>query len=158
MTTSTRCGSDVVRSGLLSTAAVFLALTCLSSAQPLTLQPLTSTTEPVYSMPLPPLPPLALPPPLVPAPPSSISLPIPPVPPPTIGPVDGPCPCPEMDSTTTVLPLDCTMGRSCQEGGIGQRARFLERSQVGPRLWGSAEFLLWRVKGYGAPPLVTTGP
>ena len=57
-------------------------------------------------------------------------------------------------------PPDCKTGIVCDEPVARLPSRFLERerSDRGPRLWGSAEFLLWSVSDYAVPPLVTTGP
>jgi hypothetical protein len=156
MGASCRAGTGLPRSGPLGAVVVFLALTCLSSAQPLLPAP-----EPALLMPLAPLPPPSLLSPRAVAPPPrsvSIPAPVPPLAPPLASPSGDACRGSDAGSTTPDLPFDCPTG--C--GGPGQRSwlpgRFFDRTDRGPRLWGSAESLVWRVKGYNVPPLVTTGP
>lgn len=141
-----RNAAIVVRFGYLSLAAILVAFLGLSAAQPLA--PMSDSNP---AMPLAPeLPDLPLPP----SPPLLISQPLPPLPPPALAQaaaVEAPCPA-------VIAPPVCPPQPVCSEPRPRLPARFFERERQGPRLWGSAEFLLWNVSDYAAPPLVTTGP
>ncbi len=152
MGTDTPNGAFVVRSGYLSLATVLLAFIGLSTAQPVAPFP-----DPALPMPLAPeLPELPLPP----SPPLLIESPLPPsssLPPPA-APAVGPCPA--VEPAPVPAPPDCKTGTVCTGQAPHLPSRFFERerSDRGPRLWGSAEFLLWNISDYAVPPLVTTGP
>jgi hypothetical protein len=47
---------------------------------------------------------------------------------------------------------------ACGPAGVSPADGMFAQPDGGPRVWGSAEYLLWRLSGYDVPPLVTTGP
>ena len=66
----------------------------------------------------------------------------------TPAPVPGtPDPC-----LPALAPQGCAPAETCLPDGWNSR------SDGRARIWGSAEYLLWRISDYSVPPLVTTGP